>query len=87
MAIAIPLAVRHEMMAIQQESKPLALGDVRWTKAEQLHLTLMFLGNVPASSVEAVKQSLEEACVATAPFRLRAKGIGFFPNERRPRVM
>ena len=85
-AIAIPLPVRHEMMAIQQELKPLELGEVRWTNAEQIHLTLKFLGNVPASSVEAVKQSLEEVCVATAPFRVRAKGIGFFPNECRPRV-
>jgi 2'-5' RNA ligase len=43
------------MIAVQRELKPLALGDVRWTNAEQLHLTLKFLGNVPASSVEAVK--------------------------------
>ena len=49
-AIAIPERMRNEMIAVQRELKPLALGDVRWTKAEQLHLTLKFLGNVPASS-------------------------------------
>ena len=86
-AIAIPERVRNEMTAVQRELKPLALGDVRWTKAEQLHLTLKFLGNVPASSVEAVKESLAEACAATAPFHLQAEGIGFFPNERQPRVV
>ncbi len=75
------------MIAVQRELKPLALGDVRWTNAEQLHLTLKFLGNVPASSVEAVKESMAEACAATAPFQLRAEGIGFFPNERQPRVV
>ena len=48
-AIAIPDAVRDEMAAVQRELKPLALGDVRWTHAEQLHLTLRFLGNVRPS--------------------------------------
>jgi 2'-5' RNA ligase len=86
-AIAIPERVRNEMAAIQRELKPLALGDVRWTNAEQLHLTLKFLGNVPASSVEAVKQSLAEACAGVRAFHLRAEGIGFFPNERQPRVV
>ena len=86
-AIAIPERVRNEMAAVQRELKPLALGDVRWTNAEQLHLTLKFLGNVPASSVEAVKQSLAEACAGVRAFHLRAEGIGFFPNERQPRVV
>jgi len=86
-AITIPERIRNEMISVQQELKPFALGDVRWTNAEQLHLTLKFLGNVPASSVAAVKQSLAEACMGAAPFHLRAKGIGFFPNERQPRVV
>jgi RNA 2',3'-cyclic 3'-phosphodiesterase len=86
-AITIPEPVRNEMARVQQELKPLALGDVRWTKAEQLHLTLKFLGNVPAGSLEAVKQSLAEACAGTRPFPLRARGIGIFPNERQPRVV
>jgi len=86
-AIQIPEPVRDEMARVQRELKPLAIGDVRWANAEQLHLTLKFLGNVPASSVEAVKQSLAEACAGAAPFHLRAEGIGFFPNERQPRVV
>jgi 2'-5' RNA ligase len=86
-AITIPEPVRNEMIAVQRELKPLALGDVRWTNAEQLHLTLKFLGSVPAASIAAVKNSLSEACAGTRPFSLRAKGIGFFPNERQPRVI
>ena len=87
-AVSIPESVREEMARVQNQlSRFAALGDVRWTKPEQLHLTLKFLGNVPASSVEAVKQSLAEACAGVRPFQLRAQGIGFFPNERRPRVI
>jgi RNA 2',3'-cyclic 3'-phosphodiesterase len=86
-AITIPEPVRDEMIAIQRELKPLALGDVRWTNVEQLHLTLKFLGNVSTRSLDAVKQSLAEACATAAPFLLRARGIGFFPNDRQPRVV
>jgi 2'-5' RNA ligase len=87
-AILIPEVVRSEMHRLQQELRPLAATrDVRWTNPEQLHLTLKFLGNVPANSLDAVKQSLAEASNQAAPFHLRAKGIGFFPNERRPRVI
>ena len=75
------------MIAVQRELKPLAPGDVRWTNAEQLHLTLKFLGNVPAGSLEAAKQSLAEACAGVRPFPLRARGTGFFPNAHSPRVI
>ncbi len=86
-AVAIPGPVRNDIIAIQRELKPLALGDVRWTNPEQLHLTLKFLGNVPSASIEAVKNVLTEACAGVRPFLLRAKGIGFFPNARSPRVI
>ena len=86
-AIPIPEPFRNEIIAIQRELKPLALGDVRWTNPEQLHLTLKFLGNVAASAVPSLKSALTEACAGVQPFVLRARGIGFFPNERQPRVI
>ncbi len=86
-AIAIPEPVRKEMIGVQRELKPLALGDVRWTNAEQLHLTLKFLGNVPAASIATVKNSLAGACAEIRPFSLRARSVGFFPDARSPRVI
>jgi 2'-5' RNA ligase len=86
-AIVIPEPVRNEMAAVQRELKPLALGDVRWTNPEQMHLTLKFLGNVPVGSIGAVNNSIAEACAGVRPFNLRAQGLGFFPNARQPRVI
>ena len=87
-AVAIPEWVREEMARVQGELQPFtAPGDVRWTKPEQLHLTLKFLGDVPASAVEALKKSMTEACAGVRPFYLRARGIGFFPDSRSPRVI
>ncbi len=87
-AIHLPAAVREEILRVQQELRELAPRTaVRWTPPEQFHLTLKFLGNVPAGSTNALKQSLAEACAGIRPFHLRARGIGFFPNDRKPRVL
>jgi 2'-5' RNA ligase len=66
-----------------------ALGDgsIRWTKREQFHLTLRFLGGVDAERVGALGEAVRRACSAHAPLHLRAERIGFFPDARLPRVV
>jgi 2'-5' RNA ligase len=87
-AIPVPEAVRDEIAVAQRELQPLApRGVVRWTKPEQMHLTLKFLGAVPADRVEELKESVQKVCAGRPALRLRAKGIGFFPNARSPRVI
>ena len=79
-AIAIPERVREEMARIQGELRPLtAPGDVRWTKPEQLHLTLNFFGDVPANAVEALKKSMAEACAGVGHFICAPGASVFFP--------
>ena len=87
-AIPIPEAVRDEIIRVQRELQPLASpGAVRWTRPEQIHLTLRFLGDVQAARLEDLKESVNTVCAGTRPLRLRAEGIGFFPNEHSPRVV
>ena len=58
-AIPVPEAVRGEIAVAQRELQPLApRGVVRWTKLEQMHLTLKFLGAVPPDRVEDLKESV-----------------------------
>jgi 2'-5' RNA ligase len=59
---------------------------VRWTRPEQFHLTLKFLGNVPADRVSALSEIVRPICAFTPPLHLRAEGTGFFPNHFSPRV-
>jgi len=87
-AIPAPEAVRAEMLRVQRELEPFAPRNVvRWTKPEQFHLTLKFLGDVPANQVEALQKSVLAACGNCPALRLRAQDIGFFPNDRSPRVI
>jgi 2'-5' RNA ligase len=87
-AISIPEPVRDEIIRVQQELQPLVPRDVaRWARSDQFHLTLRFLGDVPADGVEDLKKSVGAVCRNARPLSLRAEGVGFFPNPRSPRVI
>ena len=59
----------------------------RWVRSEGIHLTLKFLGDVPAEELEAVYQAVRRSCEGRVPFVLALAGLGCFPNPRRPRVV
>jgi len=65
----------------------LASDIVQWTRPAQIHLTLKFLGNVLASSVEDLITALRQACQGVGPFKLRLDTLGCFPNARAPRIV
>lgn len=62
-------------------------GAVRWIPAENLHLTLKFLGNVEEAQVASIRLALREALAGAAGFPVVARGLGVFPDARRPRVL
>jgi RNA 2',3'-cyclic 3'-phosphodiesterase len=60
---------------------------VRWTRPQQLHLTLRFLGDVPPETVPEACRLLEQACDGAKAFALRLAGLGCFPDRGRARVV
>jgi 2'-5' RNA ligase len=87
-ALAIPEPVKDELEKAQGELRRLLpQGTVRWTRREQFHLTLRFLGNVEAQSLATLSQALNLAARVFAPLQLQARQVGFFPNARFPRVL
>jgi RNA 2',3'-cyclic 3'-phosphodiesterase len=56
-----------------------------WPRPESLHLTFAFLGSTPAEHVPAIARALDQ-CGGFAAAEIRLDTVGFFPNERRPRV-
>ncbi len=84
-AIDPPPALQQELGALQQALK---LGRaVRWTRAEQIHLTLKFLGEIPAQSAAELGAALRRGCETLAPFTLHIDGLGCFPNPKKPRII
>src|SRR5262245_8402254 len=87
-AISLTDPVKVEIEKTQAELRRALPGDfMRWTKREQFHLTLKFLGNVEAQRLDALSESLRAVGRQFSPLRLRAGQVGFFPDSRRPRVL
>lgn len=87
-AISLPEAVKNEIAQAQAQIRGALREDfIRWTKREQFHLTLKFLGNVAEARVTELTEALRGACAPFAALPLRAERIGFFPDTRFPRVV
>jgi 2'-5' RNA ligase len=89
-ALEIPSAVRENLAALIDELRKAdavpSRGKARWVRVENLHVTLKFIGNVDAGKLEAIRTALTGVW-SDAPVELRFWGLGFFPNDRRPRVL
>lgn len=60
---------------------------VRWVRPGNIHLTLKFLGDIDRSDTEKVGKAIAESAKETVPVSLAVKGIGVFPDIKRPRVV
>jgi 2'-5' RNA ligase len=87
-AIELPEPILAELGKLEARLKPqLPREPIRWVKADSIHLTLKFLGQVPSDQLEMISLSLRVAVTAHAPFTLEVKGAGCFPDIHRPRVV
>jgi 2'-5' RNA ligase len=84
-AMDIPEEVRSAIGALAAKLR-IACPDARWTRIEGLHVTLKFIGETPAEKTESIKTALA-AIPSRPPISMNFRGLGFFPNERRPRVL
>lgn len=84
-ALDIPEDVRAAIGALAEKLRSVC-REARWVRIEGAHVTLKFIGEFPSDRLEEVK-----AALATNQFpnsiEVIYRGIGFFPNERRPRVL
>jgi 2'-5' RNA ligase len=64
-----------------------SLPSARWVGPETWHVTLKFLGSVPAAKVEEVAGAVGDAVREHTAFRARLSGVGAFPSARRARVV
>jgi len=88
LAIQIPQAIKREVERTQAElRRSLPQQTVRWTRPEQFHLTLKFLGNVDSAQTPALTEVLTGVCLTFQPLALRACGVGAFPDAHAPRVI
>jgi RNA 2',3'-cyclic 3'-phosphodiesterase len=85
LAIDLPPEVRAAL------GRPLAaLPEVRGlskTRAENLHVTVRFLGELDAAKQAGVQERVREVLAPVAPFELALAALGAFPSADHPRVV
>ena len=87
-AVAVPDEVKAKIEAAQADlRRVLADRNARWTRREQFHLTLRFLGDMEAARVDSLVEAMRAACMGFGALHLRAERIGCFPLRGYPRVV
>src|SRR5260221_12937377 len=83
-AILLPDEIIRALQGFQEDLR----GDageagLRWTRPEQFHLTLKFLGEQSRSRARTAVEAAE-LLRERPPFELAVGGLGAFPNSARP---
>ena len=84
-AVNLPPEVRDRMAAVQDQLRR-AQADVSWVRAENVHVTVKFLGETEEKRLERIRPALDEVAQAAAPFSMEVSGVGSF-GGRVPRVV
>lgn len=83
-AIEIPENIRTAFATLLKEFRAIA-PQLKWVRPENLHVTLKFLGETDPSNLGSLQNTLS-LIYSPKPVNLEFRGLGFFPNEKRPRV-
>ncbi len=84
-ALAIPEDVREKLAALLRELRGSDPAP-RWVPPQNLHVTLKFIGEVAPQRATAICDALAEIRLEQ-PIHFEFRGLGFFPNARRPGVL
>ncbi len=92
LAIELPPTTHRSLRALQRDlaatlEEARLARTVRWTSVANIHLTLRFLGETSDAQRAALVEGLRPIAARTAPFDLALRGLGCFPNSRRPNVL
>jgi RNA 2',3'-cyclic 3'-phosphodiesterase len=83
-ALEIPSAVRENLAALLKPLRAVS-PQTRWVRPENLHVTLKFVGEVAEAKLAGFRGALA-GVRSEQPVTLDFRGLGFFPDEKHPRV-
>jgi 2'-5' RNA ligase len=82
--IGIPLTndARETIYKIYPDIK-----NLKFTKKENLHITVKFLGEVKEEKIEKIKEAIEESCNDITKFKISSNRLSAFPSLTYARVI
>lgn len=87
--IGIPMDCENARVRMQswQSDPRLNLNRMVWTKVQNWHITLVFLGTMPESAVVTLSQIIDKAFDNCPAYITFLSGLGVFPKKRQPNVL
>lgn len=84
-AVDIPASIKKDISDLVDFLKKHD-ADIKWVSADNLHITLKFLGNTPEKLITGIRDKIYSVVKSYQPFYIKIKGTGVFPNNKYPRV-
>lgn len=86
LAFELPVDIKRIIMTVSENVRELPLN-VRWLNVTNIHLTIVFMGDVQEEQVKPIQDIVKDVCQGYGSFSIGIKGIGLFGSRRNPRVL
>ena len=85
LAFELPAIIENNILEILTDLREARLN-IRWIKPVNIHLTVLFMGNIKSEWVMEIENEVDDMINNFEPFDISINGLGVFPNFRRPSV-
>jgi len=85
-AIEIPEHIQKKTFLLTEKIPPTYVR-IKWVKQFNIHLTLLFLGDVDETNMEMIKEGCLSVSSSYFGFDMALLNSGVFPNFRKPRII
>jgi 2'-5' RNA ligase len=85
-AVGLTKPIRDHIVLLQETLAGTG-AEVNWVEPQNIHLTLLFLGEVDDREIPAVCRIASDGAKKQAAFSMTVEKAGCFPNPRRPRIL
>jgi 2'-5' RNA ligase len=86
-ALEIPAKVQKDIYHATSNLRSEIGSLIRWVPAENMHLTLKFLGDISSANVQFLTQMIRVEADSHHCLDIRLTGPGAFPSPKRPRMI
>jgi 2'-5' RNA ligase len=89
-AITLPADLRDALADLSsrlQKGAHFTALQASWVPSANMHLTIHFLGPVPADRIPDLQTALGGVGIQCRPFTLQFQGLGYFPHAHAPKVL
>ena len=87
LAVELPPDVKDALANVVEQLRQADIENLRLVRAEGIHLTLKFLGNISRKQVDSIVTAVSQSTQEHRPFSLCLGATGIFPNRIAPRVL